>query len=278
MNKYLSAIILLTVLISTGCTEDTLVLPESDLVVLKGYLFANSAVTEIQLSSTLPLGSEDSLGPPISDADIRLIKDGNTYQLEPTTGREGYYNYPGNDLSVNTGDEFRIEVEYFGKTATAKTVVPSAPVGVDMNTDELLIEEFTFGRGFRPGMFGSDDDDTTSVKVIWDNEDNGTYYVTLENIEEDPEQIDLGLPFSRPRRIISIPISGDQYIVSQLSVTHLGEHKAKVYRVNQEYVDLYSSRQQDTRDLNEPLTNVVDGLGVFSAFNSDSVFFEVVED
>ena len=34
MNKYLSAIALLTVLIATACTEDTPFVPESDLVVV----------------------------------------------------------------------------------------------------------------------------------------------------------------------------------------------------------------------------------------------------
>jgi hypothetical protein len=43
-----------------------------------------------------------------------------------------------------------------------------------------------------------------------------------------------------------------------------------VYRINQEYADLYRTRQQDSRDLNEPLSNVVNGLGVFSAFNGVS--------
>jgi hypothetical protein len=50
----------------------------------------------------------------------------------------------------------------------------------------------------------------------------------------------------------------------------------RVYRVNKEYADLYRSRQQDTRSLNEPLTNVQNGLGVFSAFASDSVAVFVV--
>ena len=41
--------------------------------------------------------------------------------------------------------------------------------------------------------------------------------------------------------------------------------------------DLYESREQDSRDLNEPLTNISNGLGVFSAFNSQTALFEVVE-
>jgi hypothetical protein len=108
MKYFNSAIVLLVILLAAACTEKTLFVPQADLVVVRGYLYANEPVTEIQLSSTLGLGSEDSIGPPISDAVVKLIKGGKTYQLEPTPGRAGYYNYPGTDLSVNTGDNFRI--------------------------------------------------------------------------------------------------------------------------------------------------------------------------
>ena len=37
----------------------------------------------------------------------------------------------------------------------------------------------------------------------------------------------------------------------------------------------YENLEQDSRDLNEPPTNIVNGLGIFSAFNSMNVFFEV---
>jgi hypothetical protein len=71
---------------------------------------------------------------------------------------------------------------------------------------------------------------------------------------------------------------GDEYRITRINVTNLGLHRVNVYRVNQEYADLYRSRNQDSRDLNEPLTNIANGLGVFTAFNSDSVFFRVVQE
>ena len=60
-------------------------------------------------------------------------------------------------------------------------------------------------------------------------------------------------------------------------IEHLGKHEIKVYKVNQEYVDLYESREQDSRDLNEPLTNIEGGLGVFSAFNYETVYIEIIQ-
>lgn len=278
MRKYISAIALLSALIIMGCSEDTPFVPESDLVVIRAYLYANEPVIEIQITSTIGLGSEDSIAPPINYAEVTLIKAGIRYSLQPTPEREGYYHYPGTDLSIETGDEFKIEVSYFGKLATAQTVVPPLPVGVSIYPEELVVRSFSFdggGWGFRRQFF---EDDTTALKVTWLNEDGSTFYVTLDNLEPDPQSITTGLPFARPGRIISVPIMGDEYRITRINVTHLGLHRVKVYRVNQEYADLYRSRNQDSRDLNEPLTNIANGLGVFTAFNSDSVFFRVVQE
>ena len=73
------------------------------------------------------------------------------------------------------------------------------------------------------------------------------------------------------------PINDDTYNVRLPFITHLGLHRITVYKVNQEYADLYENLEQDSRDLNEPPTNINNGLGIFSAFNSQNVFFEVVE-
>ena len=58
-------------------------------------------------------------------------------------------------------------------------------------------------------------------------------------------------------------------------LTHFGNHRLKLYRINDEYTDLYEGFNQDSRDLNEPPSNIHGALGVFSAFSADSTFFEV---
>jgi hypothetical protein len=78
-------------------------------------------------------------------------------------------------------------------------------------------------------------------------------------------------------RMVSTPTADYQYRIQRFDLSFYGRHRVKVYRVNQEYADLYESRQQDSRDLNEPLTNIRNGLGVFSAFNSTAAYFNVVQ-
>jgi hypothetical protein len=36
-----------------------------------------------------------------------------------------------------------------------------------------------------------------------------------------------------------------------------------------------NSLNQDSRELNEPYSHIRNGLGIFTAFNSDTVYFEV---
>jgi hypothetical protein len=103
------------------------------------------------------------------------------------------------------------------------------------------------------------------------------FFVTVEALEESPTPINIGIGRGDGfRRFIFPPIAADSIAISPLSLAHYGLHQVRVYHVNTEYAALYESRQQDTRDLNEPATNIRNGLGVFSAFGSRTVLFRAV--
>jgi hypothetical protein len=73
----------------------------------------------------------------------------------------------------------------------------------------------------------------------------------------------------------SSPFQGDLYTINTRSLEKYGRHRVKVYHVNQEYADLYENREQDSRSLTEPLTNIKNGLGIFTAFSYSEVYFDV---
>ena len=60
-----------------------------------------------------------------------------------------------------------------------------------------------------------------------------------------------------------------------MQIGFYGRHRARVYRVNEEYVDLFKFGEQDPTRLSEPPTNIENGLGIFTAFNSVSLDFQV---
>jgi len=273
MKKIMLSFVLFTILIA-GCTQDSPLAPENELIVVRGYLYSGEPVTDIQLTTTLPLGSEDTLAPPVNNARVSLIKNSKTYELTLSPGDSGYYHYPGDDLSVETGDIFTLSVEYGGETITGITKVPAPPEDISLSSDVLMIST---GFGF---PFSGESDSTRWIEVTWQEDAAGLFYVTIDNVEADPKAIETNSQFTPRgvRRFISAPTNRNEYRIQRMSITHYGLHRLRVYRLNQEYADLYDTRQQDSRDLNEPLTNIVNGLGVFSAFNSSQVYFTAIED
>ena len=245
-----------------------------DLVVVEAFLYAGEPVTNIRLAEVIPLASEDSVAAPISAAEVYLVKEDVRYRLVPSDSA-GFYHYPEVELSVEAGDVFRLEVAYEGTRITAETVVPPPPTEVMLSNQTL--EVTTFGG---PGSGGGPPQlQDNALTLTWANPSDALHYVVIESlVTGEPEYI---LPeFIRERftgfRLITSPTDANFFDVSARALEVFGPHRAVVYRVNQEYADLYENREQDSRDLNEPPTNIEGGLGVFSAFNSEVATFEVV--
>jgi hypothetical protein len=131
-------------------------------------------------------------------------------------------------------------------------------------------------------FFGGIDMNDLIITVTWNNDDESLYFVTVENIEENPVAVnDSDEGFMRRggmrQRMIFRPTRATEFRISPMQFEYFGKHLVKVYHVNQEYADLFDSQEQDSRSLNEPLTNIHNGLGVFSAFhsNADSLILTV---
>ncbi len=271
MKKYIYYVLILTLCLSLNCTSDSLLEADDDTVVIQAYIYAGESVTDIRVTSTLPLGTEDTSAPPVNNADVTIIKDDLRYSLQPSPGDSGYYHYEGIDLTLNAGDVVRIEVIYNDELAYGETVIPPPPEGVSTSNETIIYPtELTWEWRY------SEDFEKSQMTINWEGDGESLYFVVIETIDSNPQPVDESVfPFKGKFQIRSRPSTADSLRVSFMQFEYLGLHRAKIYIVNQEYADLYETQSQDSRDLNEPLTNIVNGLGVFSAFNSDSVFFEV---
>ena len=258
-----------------GCDSSSLE-TANDLAVIEAFLFAGEPVDDILITSTLPFNSTDTVAAPVNDASISLIKEGTTYQLQ-ASGSDGRYHYVGNDLSVDPGDQFMFVMEYLGQTITAETLVPPAPQSVELDTTIFDVPSFNFGGGGGPPTGGRGGFDSILL-ITWDNSNDDLHYVVISSVDENPESIFpdfIGQRIGQQFRFISEPTRDNFFEVRLPLLEGIGQHEIKVYRVNQEYADLYDNRTQDSRDLNQPPDNIIGALGVFSAFNSVERFFDV---
>jgi hypothetical protein len=288
MNKYTTLLFFIFVLTGFVSCEDDAVYTPDERFVLQAYLYANEPVSNVKVNYAIPLTSSDSVGAPINNAEITLYKNDVAYNLVSSSDT-GTYHYPGNDLIINTGETFYIEATVDNKMVSATTTVPDSPKGVKMSTDRIELPEVTVDPYTgRPDMYALREilgvQGSVQLEVIWDNLEGDLHFVVIENAEDDQESIfpDMGGKFGQIGRgafqRITYPTRESSYQINFREIKYWGKYVVKVYRVNQEYADLYDNLEQDSRDLNEPPTNIKNGLGIFSAFNSQTVYFEVVKE
>ena len=286
MKKYIYLLLTSIILASFFSCEDEAVYTPDERFVLQAYLYANEPVWNVSIRNAVPLTVIDSIGEPINDALITLFKNDVAYELVSSSDT-GSYEYAGDDLTVEENDVFSIEAIVGEKTASGTTAVPKPPEGVAMSIESIVLPEIVVdpvtGRppsGIMQALRAHIEE--VQLDVVWDNPDELLHFVVIENAEDDQESLfpDLGGKFGSSGgkgsfQKITAPTRESSHEINFSEIQFWGQYVVKVYRVNQEYADLYENLEQDSRDLNEPPTNIKNGLGIFSAFNSQNVYFSV---
>jgi hypothetical protein len=273
MKPIITACLALCLLLA-GCEGAKLLPPVNELVVVRGYLQANAPFSGLNISSTLDLGSPDTVGPPVRDAVVHIIRGETCYELIHRS--RGDYGSPVNPytpdcpdcgLMMNAGDTINLEVFHFGKIATASTVIPPQPQNLTMLSSQVVTP--SVAEGAPTG---------DAFEISWELEGEYWFYLELSRSGSLHQPVDGGeavfgyIPSQKTELINS-----RRFVVTWDMLPYYGKWRVKVVAVSREYVELYLTRNQDSRDLNEPVSNVTNGLGIFTAINSDQLDFNVVD-
>ena len=263
-----------------SCEDENLNDIAENQFVVEAFIYAGEPIDDIRIKSTFPLSVEDDQSTPINNAQVTIIKEGQRFDLMPS-GNDGFYNYPGIDVTIETGDVFQLEVIHNGITATAETVVPTPTRGLEISTDSLKVPQLPFSQG-RDAVVATIQNFlmNSRIEATWDNQEEDLYFMVVESVGDNmlpifPDQV---LDALSSFRFVSEPTTESSITFLGGSLVSFGTYAVKVYHINQEYAALYENRNQDSRDLNEPPSNINNALGVFSAFNSQEALFQVVRE
>lgn len=279
MKSYIIYIILFGI-VFLSCDDENLNNIAANQFVVEGFIYANEPIDDIRIKSTFPLADEEDTSMPINNATVTIMKDGQRYDLIPS-GNDGFYHYPADDVRVETGDIFNLEVVHNGITATAETIVPTPTRGLKLSTDSLKVPRLQLSQGrevveeqIRSFLQSS------SIEATWENAEEDLYFMVVETVKDTIIPIFPGpvLDALAGFRFVSEPTEDSSLTFIGGTLVSFGTYSVTVYHINQEYAALYENRTQDSRDLNEPPSNVQNALGVFSAFNSQEAFFEVAQE
>ncbi len=267
-------------LILAGCITDEEV--NQPFYVVEAFIYSGEPVKGVKIKELTPLDSgSNAIAPVIDDAQVVIIKNDMSYPLVFDPKDRSYY-YPGNNLEIIPGERIRLEILANGRSAYGETIVPQPPEGVRKNLEELVVPQLVVSFSLREEII--DLFTQARLTVEWNNENADLFYVVIENREEVLDPIlpeivpDESRKLLRSFRFISEPTENTSFDVVGVALETYGTHVARVYRVNQEYADLFQNDTQDSRDLNAPPTNMIGAFGIFSSFSSDSVLFEVVRE
>ena len=259
-----------------GCGSD--VVPRPPGFVVEGFITAGEPVNNIRVKGTSPIDSINVTSDPVTTASITLSNSTSVFDLiyNPDVG---LYESQSDDLSIDIGETYVLNVIVGEREATAETTVPTAPEGLKLADSILTVPKL--GLSFRLRDEIADLFFTERITLQWDSIPGQNYFVVIEN---RVDVIDPILPDGIPQeaqellssfRFISEPSEIPRFEIIGIALDTYGRYVAKVFTVNEEYADLFDNLEQDSRDLNEPPSNVMNAQGIFTAFASDSIFFEV---
>ncbi|MDW3193947.1 MAG: DUF4249 family protein [Cytophagales bacterium] len=274
MMKKLIFILALPISLLQSC-EDVPEFGENETVpVIEAFIYANQPVQNIIIKEVQPFGATEGTEVFLTGLQPQILRNENAFELTESEGNPGHYFYSGTDLIIEIGETYEFSVDFGSVQVTGETTVPSPPIGLTMVTDTLEVPAIEERRDLIR-FFQSGDN---QLLVEWENLGGAYHYILIRNVEENPLPLDPNelIPFNF--NFTSEPTQDDFFNLSAFAhFTQFGSHQLILFRVNPEYALLYESLEQDSRDLNEPFSNITNGVGVFSAFSSDTVNFEILQ-
>lgn len=268
-------LILSIAVLLVSCEEEEL---GSDSFVVEGFIYAGLPIGNINIKSTVPFDEVSIPGQPIPFAQARIDYNG---QSVPLTFNPMTFRFDGpDDLMVEPGTKLILDLQVDGQTATSSTTIPPYPRELETSAPKIVIPEIELGRDLREILTQHFED--ARLDIQWDNTAEDFHFLVIEladtaNVEplfNDDIPSNVG-DFFENFRLVSEPSRDSTYTVIGLSLQNYGSYRAILYRINQEYADLYADQLQDSRNLNEPPTNVENGLDIFTGISSDTVLFEI---
>jgi len=272
MKKIITQGTIVMLIILSGCTKEVITGDSNiDVPVVEAFLEPGKNIS-VQLSKMIPFiegGSTGSFN--LESEELHIDYNGTDYLLSPVAGKPGEYRSSDTNLVAVTGGLYNLFFDYNGIKVTSTTSIPSPPTNIGLSSTILEVD---------PDVVGPNATVDPMI-VSWDNPDNAYHVIIVEYMESiyDPISVNLSSDsFSKFKKIATEPILDNTYeLNTRQHLVFFGTYSITIYKVQEEYVNLYENIGQSSLNLTEPLTNIINGLGIFTGINSDTLNLETIE-
>ena len=244
-------------LLLSSCEKDSTTVSDKERPVVEAYLIPGNTV-QVKVYYQKYLEDTISYGYPITGLKLH-ISDGST-TISPVETSPGVYIY-SNTSFIKDGKTYKMDFAYNGSTVTAETSVPSKPAGFKASAIKQYVPGFSIGSA--PKSF-------TPVTFSWNNPNSDYFLMVFRDTTTSPNPLNSGNTTAY-KDIETILGQTSSYQTNAMTFTYLGNYLVLLYHINKEYSDALNSSGGTSLNLTNPATNVVNGLGIFTAMRADTV-------
>jgi hypothetical protein len=263
-------ILVALITIGTSCEKTTTTAAYTDYPIIEGYLEADS-IFSITISRQIPFDESIELSTDdINNLDIKLTLNRQAYTLKP----QGEGLYTDSSIMVSENDSYTLSFTFDDRDVTAYTYVPSKPVDFTQSATEMYIESVDFSGGPPTGGITQPD----PIELSWTNNDDSYYLVIVENMETTLDPIrDFGGNTPPGNRFKKSPITSSSEELRANEFQYFGMHRIILYHVLPDYATLYDDNSTSSQNITNPSTSIVNGYGIFTGLNTDTLYVDVIE-
>ncbi|MGD0343122.1 MAG: hypothetical protein ABSA76_15585 [Bacteroidales bacterium] len=239
----------------------------TDSPIVESYLRPGD-YAKVKISRQIPFSSNVTYSSDDIDAlSIKITNNNITHALTPV----GDGQYIDSSLIVAEGERYDLSFIYNSKSVTAYTKVPAKPVNFAQSIKSISLEKMDSTSGMP--NFGSM---PVPISLTWDNTDGSYYIVIIENMETTLVAIrDFGSRTPPGNRFKKAPTTSSGLEIRSQEFQYFGRHRLILYHVLPDYASLYSETESSSLNLTNPSTSIMNGYGIFTGLNSDTLFINV---
>lgn len=240
----------------------------TDTPIIESYLEPGNYFT-LKISRQIPFSSNVQYSSDnINKLNIRLTCNNNVSMLTPL----GDGKYIDSSVIVAEADQYDLSFSFNSKNVNAYTKIPSKPINYNQSVTEITLQKIDSATGPPSGGITMPD----PIQLSWNNTDGSYYLVVIENIEATLEPIrDFGSNAPPGNRFRKRPTSSPEIEIRPMEFHYFGTHRLILFHVLPDYASLYDQNSTSSQNLTNPSTSIVNGYGIFTGLNSDTLYLEV---
>lgn len=227
--------------------------------VIESYLESGSSALTVKVYSMESFNEDDSQ---FSKAITGLNVYVNDQLLSESS--DGKYTLSDIPQILQNGNRCNLRFDYNGRIITADTEMPAKPIGLSISQTEIERSSSWYYM-----------DSIPDVTVSWDNTDNSYYQIYIQSLSQTSGSTQapsfMGGGFGK---MMMQPIQGNSYTLKMHDVSFGGYYRCVLYKITKEHAELYE--RMSSTDLANPVSYINNGLGIFTAYSTDTIQYKVV--